>query len=447
MIIRITAILLTLVLTMGVMCSCNDTDDDDDRDFLESNEKEDDNDEDEQDSSEEEEESSSKKSTAAPDSNRVMAKDLPNYEFVISKDTPSSIVRIVERISAVSKQKWGTNGEVKTDDYKSPSKNNFEILIGETNRTESKSFVSTLKSGEGGYAIKNNKIVIAGYGEEEMMSALNMFYNSVMLFYPLRKTVFLTSKDNVKQDLSDYVSIMSFNVYVGIESDSAKKANAINLIRTYNPDVFGVQEASAPWQDTLKQEFSGDYHIVGTGRDGNGNGEAMLIFARKSRFNIKSSGTKWLTSTPNVVSKVETSACNRVATYAVIERISDGQIFNYINTHLDHMGGQDEQAGYLCDIISNNTQVMYPTFVSGDFNVFPDSSAVKKMTDNGYSISYEIADKNYSTGAGTLGAKAIIDYLFVKSGRGVDVLTYRVCNEGFYGESSDHFALITVMRF
>lgn len=243
------------------------------------------------------------------------------------------------------------------------------------------------------------------------------------------------------------MSIMSFNVYVGIENDAEKKANAINLIRTYNPDVFGVQEASVPWQNTLKQEFSGDYHIVGVGRDGNGNGEAMLIFARKSRFDIRSSGTKWLTSTPNQVSKVTLSACNRVATYAVIERKSDGKVFNYVNTHLDHMGGQDEQVRYLCDIINNNTQSGAPIFVTGDFNVFPESSTVATMTNNGYSTSYNVADKNYTKGAGTIGSNAaIIDYMFVKDGRGVEVLTYRVCNENFYGQNSDHFPIISTVK-
>ena len=206
--IRIISALLTLVLVMGVMCSCSKMDPE--NDFLESEEDYDGDgyQDEQQDEDSEVEESANKKTTAAPDSNRVLAKELPSYEFVVSNNASRSLVRVVECISAASKEKWGTNGEVQTDDYAYPSKSNLEILIGETDRLESKSFISTLKSGEGGYAIKDNKIVIAGYSDEETLLALNMFFNNVMMFVPTKKTVYLTSKDNVKQDLTEYVSMM-----------------------------------------------------------------------------------------------------------------------------------------------------------------------------------------------------------------------------------------------
>ena len=100
---------------------------------------------------------------------------------------------------------------------------------------------------------------------------------------PTKSNMFFTDNNNLKEKLSEYVSIMSFNVYYGIENDSVKKTNAINLIRSYSPDLFGVQEASAKWQVTLRGEFSSEYHIVGIGRDQNGAGEATLIFAKKSK--------------------------------------------------------------------------------------------------------------------------------------------------------------------
>ena len=286
-----------------------------------------------------------------------------------------------------------------------------------------------------------------GYSDSETVAALQMFFTDYVMGTP-SSSIFFTDSYNFQADLSDYISIMSFNVYVYIESDSEKKTNVINLIRAYSPDVFGVQEASTKWQVTLKDEFSKDYHVVGTGRDGNGNGEASLIFAKKSKFNIKSSGTKWLSSTPDNVSKVAEAALNRIVTYAVLERISDGKIFNYANTHLDHVGGQEEQVGYLCQIIDKNMGKDVPTFVTGDFNMTPDVDAFAKMKSLGYTPSYDLATKNYSKGIGTMhGSSGVIDYLFVRNGTNVETYLYRICNEDYYGEGSDHHPIFNIVKF
>lgn len=442
---RIIACILALLLSVGGLLSCDNDGDDYDDGMLEDESGEDESLEENGDGDESE---SGTKKQEADNPNKILAKELSSYKFVISDDATDSIRQAAEGVCAIAKDKWNTDGVLNTDDYAYATKEKREILIGQTNRTESKKYMNSLRENQGGFGVYGSKIAIGGYSEEDMLLALNMFCSDIILGMSTRKTVFLTSNDNVKTDLSEYVSIMSFNVYVGIESDEAKKAGAINMIRTFNPDVFGVQEASVKWQTTLKNEFSDDYYIVGVGRDGNGNGEAMLIFARKSRFEIKSSGTKWLTSTPDKVSKVEFSACNRVATYAVIERKRDGKIFNYINTHLDHEGGRDAQVGYLCDIIENNTQSGAPTFVSGDFNDFPETEVISAVKTAGYTPSYELAQKNCSDGVGTFGNfGAIIDYIFVKNGTGATTHLYKVCNDNFFGQSSDHYPIFTVFKF
>lgn len=444
---RIIACILALLLSVGGLCACDGEDEGDgSRDVLDDAPQDSDTDESGSESEDESESESKKQEVNNP--NKVLAKDLSKYKFVVSKDASSTVKRAAENACRAAASSWKTDGILNTDDYASASKEKYEVLIGQTNRTESKKYMNSLKANEGGYAVYGSKIVISGYGEDEIMGALNIFCADIILGLSQRKTVFLTSNDNLRTDVSKYVSIMSFNVYVSIQNDEEKKANAVNLIRMFNPDIFGVQEASPNWQTTLKKEFSGDYHIVGIGRDANGAGEAMQIFVRKSEFNIKSSGTKWLTNTPNKVSKVEFSDCNRIATYAVIERKSDGKIFNYVNTHLDHVGGQEEQVKYLGQIIDNNTQNGAPTFVTGDFNVTPDSQAFKDMKALGYTPSYDLAQKNYSKGVKTLGVSAIIDYCFVKNGvSGVVTHSYKVCNDSFFGPNSDHFPVLTVFRF
>ena len=391
--------------------------------------------------------SNKKPSTNNKNPSRIMVSDLKNYKFVVSANASDTLKATAKHVCEVAGKTWESDAVLKTDDYATASQEKYEILIGETNRTESIKHKAKTKVGEGGYALEGTKLTILGYSESETIAALQMFLVDYVMGTP-SSSIFFTDSYNFQTDLSDYVSIMSFNVYVYIESDAEKKANVIKFIRAYSPDVFGVQEASAKWQVTLKDEFSKDYHIVGTGRDGNGNGEASLIFAKKSKFNIKSSGTKWLSSTPDRVSKVAEAALNRIVTYAVIERISDGKIFNYANTHLDHVGGQEEQVGYLCQIIDNNMQKGAPTFVTGDFNMTPDVDAFAKMKSLGYTPSSDLATKNDSKGIGTMhSSSGVIDYLFVRNGMNVETYLYRICNEDYYGKGSDHHPIFNIVKF
>ena len=445
-ILRIVSFILVCIIALGCFVACDDEklsqeDTEESQEELNSGSEGEESEEPEDESG-----SSTKKKPTAQNKNRILRQDLSKYKFVVSADASEELKFATSRVCSAAAKSWGSESEIKTDDYATGAQEEYEILVGETNRTESSKKKSKLKSGEGGYAIDGSKITILGYTENETLAALDMFYFDRVMF-AATNSIFFTDNDNFSADLSKYVSVMSFNIYMGIDSDAEKKANAISLIRAYSPDVFGVQEATAKWQVALKDEFAKDYHVVGIGRDANGSGEAMLVFVKKSKFNIKSSGTKWLSSTPDKVSKVEMSACNRIVTYAVIERISDGKLFNYANTHIDHVGGQDEQIKYLGQIIDANMQSGAPTFVTGDFNLTPDQEAFATMVAQGYTPSYELAKKGDSKKVGTFGSSAVIDYLFVRNGTNVDTYLYKVCNETDYGKHSDHYPVFNILKF
>ena len=394
----------------------------------------------------ESEDSTDEKPSAGKKQSRIATRDLKNYKFVISADASETVKLAAKLACEMAAKKWSSDAELKTDDYAEGTQEKYEILIGATNRPESIEHKSTMQTGEGGYAISGTKITVSGHSDTEMLSALTLFYQDYIMT-PSESSLFFTDNNNLKEKLSEYVSIMSFNIYYGIDSDSVKKANAINLIRSYSPDIFGVQEASERWQLTLKDEFSKDYHIIGVGRDANGDGEAMKIFVKKSKFNVKSSGTKWLSDTPDKVSKLDQSACHRIVTYAVLERISDGKVFNYANTHIDHEGAQEEQIRCLAQIIEDNMQKDAPTFVTGDFNLTSDQPVFSVMTELGYTPSYELAEKSPDVKAATFGTSAIIDYIFVNNAQNVETKFYKVCNEKDYGEHSDHKPILSIFRF
>ena len=70
----------------------------------------------------------------------------------------------------------GTGVTVLTDtDVKPASDENLEILIGNTNRPETKAFLKTLKPNEYGYAVIGNKLVIAGWADYTSAMAIDAF--------------------------------------------------------------------------------------------------------------------------------------------------------------------------------------------------------------------------------------------------------------------------------
>ena len=267
-ILRVLSLALILAISIGI-CSCADektdgkgTKESKDTFEAESQSESSDSELDDESQDEESKSSTSKKTSNTQKKSRIYKKDLDKYKFVISAEASNELKTAVERVCRIATQNWGIQMEFKTDDYATGKQEAYEILVGETNRNESTKYKTKLKSGEGGYTIDQTKIVILGYTENETISALNLFcLDRAMIPIDDMATVFFMDGEDFKADLSKYVSVMSFNVYVGIQDDNAKKANAIKLIRDYSPDVFGVQEASAPWQTTLKNEFSKDYHI------------------------------------------------------------------------------------------------------------------------------------------------------------------------------------------
>jgi len=84
--------------------------------------------------------------------------------------------------------------------------------------------------------------------------------------------------------------------------------------------------------------FLQNYTFVGTGREENNQGESSNIFFKRDKFNIKDSGTFWLSKTPDRVSKGWDTAINRFCTYVLLYDKTKKKTFWVFNTHLDHIG-------------------------------------------------------------------------------------------------------------
>ena len=281
-------------------------------------------------------------------------------------------------------------------------------------------------------------------------------------------TVYAKLTSNVAQQLT----VLSFNVKVNEVSDylSDKRSGLVaDTILEVNPDVFGVQEADALWMSRLNSKLGHLYTSVGSGRDGGTSGETSSIFYRTDLFNLIASGTKWLSNTPDSTSKYSytengttyTANYNRVMTYVVLERKSDGARFLYVNTHLDNNGNnahevaekiREAEVNIMMDIIGDllNTHGDLPVVISGDFNVIPNNrTAYTAMTETyGFADSSKIAKEGKPgttfTEMTNENSGTILDYIFVSPELKTSVESYSICPAKRNGQwVSDHNAIVT----
>jgi endonuclease/exonuclease/phosphatase family metal-dependent hydrolase len=138
------------------------------------------------------------------------------------------------------------------------------------------------------------------------------------------------------------LNVMTYNIRldVAVDGENAwplRKDYLTSQIQFYEPDIFGVQEAT-PNQVIDISTILNNYYQVGIGREGEGKGESSNIYFKKDRFILKKSNTFWLSETPNEISKGWDAAYNRVCTYALLKDKKSKKSIWVFNTHLDHIG-------------------------------------------------------------------------------------------------------------
>jgi len=244
----------------------------------------------------------------------------------------------------------------------------------------------------------------------------------------------------------DTLSAMSFNVYVR-DVNEQRQQRVLGQIAIHLPDTFGVQEASDQWMRFLRAELGSYYASVGIGRD-DGSGEHSAVFYAKDKFNLLDSGTKWLSATPDVSSKFASSSLNRIFSYALLERKSDGARFLHVNTHLEHTSDEArrEQAQVLLAFLEQYPDT--PIICTGDFNTHYGGALYQNLTAGRLADAADVAALTEHTATFHNYGKSstMIDFCFVTEDS-VEVLSYKVCNEKITGAyASDHHPVFITYR-
>lgn len=242
------------------------------------------------------------------------------------------------------------------------------------------------------------------------------------------------------------LTAMSFNIYCN-DFTATRIDRVLTMIETYLPDTIGVQEATPKWMDTLKKELADTYAFVGEGRDGGAKGEHSAIGYKKSVFRLVETDTLWLSDTPEQVSKVKESSLNRVFTYALLERISDGVQIMVVNTHFEHTSdaARERQAEVLAAYLREWAGL--PLILTGDFNTRPGTEAYNIVraggVENASSITQKLTSPASTATFTNYGASnSVIDFVFTNQ-NAIVVRDYRVCGEQINGNyPSDHLPVL-----
>ncbi|MDU1906020.1 MAG: endonuclease/exonuclease/phosphatase family protein [Dysgonomonas sp.] len=253
------------------------------------------------------------------------------------------------------------------------------------------------------------------------------------------------------------LDVMSFNVRYDNPEDSLnnwqyRKEIVVRTIKDKNTDIVGTQEVLANQLNDLKSLLPA-YNSVGVGReDGVEKGEYSAVLYKKDRFDEIKSGYFWLSETPAVAgSKGWDGACERIATWVVLEDKETKKQLFFINTHLDHVGKLARQEGVT--LLLNQTKELsngLPVIITGDFNASPESDVIKHVTASGEFIhTKDIAVSKGGTewtfhGFGRVpeDRREFIDYVFVS--KNIRVQEHEVLPEKLNDKYiSDHSVIYT----
>ena len=280
---------------------------------------------------------------------------------------------------------------------------------------------------------------------------MNSLIKKVFFVISLLLSVFINAQN---------LKVMTYNIRLDIAVDgendwSHRKEFFTSQIQFYEPDVFGIQEATPNQVIDISNALS-QYNHIGIGREGVGKGESSNIFYKKERFSISNETTFWLSETPNEISKGWDAACNRVCTFALFEDLKSKKSFWVFNTHLDHIGEVARTKGIeliLSKIEAVNIQKL-PVIFMGDFNSEPNENrifALKKIMNDSRELSVEKPFGPFGTFNNfeyNEPATKQIDYIFLSKNSFFNVNKYDVLTDSKNLRfPSDHFPVFVEMSY
>lgn len=233
----------------------------------------------------------------------------------------------------------------------------------------------------------------------------------------------------------------------GENAIAERTGRVTKLVELYAPDIFAVQEATPAWRDYLYANMPG-YDHIGLPRQEGPKGESCDIFWNTDRYALLSGGTRWLSDTPNVISKLEDSKHYRVFTWAVLKKKDEEKQFLVCNVHTDFIT-QEVCLEQLKRMVEFAREFRLPTVFLGDMNMERHHTGYTWMCSQLEDVYLEAHVKEYAEikTSHDFGIKAKdCDYIFVNDG--FCSCKYRVAAEKIDGKFvSDHYGVMAEVDF
>jgi endonuclease/exonuclease/phosphatase family metal-dependent hydrolase len=182
--------------------------------------------------------------------------------------------------------------------------------------------------------------------------------------------------------------VMSFNVRTPVDTEPGRRWDdrrdaMVALLRAQHPDVVGTQELVQKQGDYLVEHLPG-YRWFGRDRRGGNGDEHMGVLYDTAKLKVIESGDFWLSDTPDVAGSITWgNLFPRMVTWALFERVGNGQRFYLLNTHLPYRDEDEPQRVKGAQAIVARLKTLHdgvPVVVTGDFNSEPGSETYRTFT-------------------------------------------------------------------
>ena len=342
---------------------------------------------------------------------------------------------------------------------------NREILIGYTNRKESRDAYAALADGE--YIIKlvGNKLVIIGADPYATYAASQRFISEYVTgkntdgTLKLSEGLTITGKASMRQiDINEGASyrMLSWNLgcAVGVADD------AVNVILEYLPDIVSLQESNPEIHNNVIAKLIEKYPNYAYVQRTHENSDTLCytpILYNTKVFTLVDSGVEWLDGR-------FTGTNTKCLCWAVLKD-TDGRTFGMINFHgavcsNAYAGYENCTKDELKEIaaawqLDNVRQIIdvknaiiekhgdIPITVGGDCNFRDDTEQYEKLTGDGFAEAEKTAGKVIKTGITTSFSYGSfykegksIDHIFQKGG--IDFAAFDIICEDAVASASDH---------
>ena len=240
------------------------------------------------------------------------------------------------------------------------------------------------------------------------------------------------------------LKVISFNIrYCDDKDGHSIKERAPRLAevtRKYDADIIGFQEFTVPWEEFIPSMYP-EYDMFMKYRSQN-ELEAAPILWKRDKFELIDKGNFWLSDTPEVESRGwdQLYNCWRMCQYVILKHKESGKLVTHMNVHYGFGDkGQVDSSKLMYEYskkISDN-----PTFLTGDFNMRPNSPGYLEMVKNFTDVNGETVNDRRTTyhGYGKTNDEHI-DFCFINDK--IKPLTLKLIDELVDGKyPSDHYGV------